>query len=129
MDRHDEESRINAITERVIGCAFSVANTLGAGFLEKVYENALTHELRKVGLVVEQQLQISVVYDSIEVGYYVADLLVEKAVLVEIKVVKAFDDVHLAQCMNYLRATNLKLCLLINFATPRIGIKRVANNL
>jgi len=122
-----EQDRLNAITERIIGCAFTVGNGLGAGFLEKVYENALAHELRKAGMVVEQQKQIAVFYDNVEVGHYVADLLVERAVLVEIKTVKAFDDVHLAQCLNYLKATNLRLCLLINFATPKVQIKRIVN--
>ena len=117
-----------AITEKIIGCAFAVANTLGSGFLEKVYENALAHELRKAGLSVQQQFSVDVYYDSVRVGDYVADLLVEHVVLVELKAVKALDNVHLAQCMNYLKATGLQVCLLINFGTPRIEIKRVLNN-
>ncbi|MBC6419318.1 MAG: GxxExxY protein [Prochloron sp. SP5CPC1] len=80
---------INEITERILGCSFTVSNGLGAGFLEKVYENALTHELRKIGLAVEQQYKIEVWYDDIIVGNYTADLLVEKLVLVELKSVDA----------------------------------------
>ncbi len=66
-------------------------------------------------------------YDSVRVGDYVADLLVENEVLVELKAIKALDNVHLAQCMNYLKATGLQVCLLINFGTPRIEIKRILN--
>jgi len=115
------------ITEKIIGCAYAVANTLGSGFLEKVYENALAHELRKVGVSVQQQYSVDVYYDSVRVGDYVADLLVENEVLVELKTVKALDNVHLAQCMNYLKATGLGVCLLINFGTPRIEVKRILN--
>jgi GxxExxY protein len=125
----NEASRINAISEQIIGCAFTVSNVLGTGFLEKVYENALAHELRKAGLRVEQQSQIHVVYDGVEVGYYVADLLVEDCVLAEMKTVEVFDDIHLAQCLNYLKATGLKLCLLVNFGTSKVGIKRVVHHL
>src|SRR5262245_37394184 len=97
--------RLNAISERIIGCAFTVGNALGHGFLERVYENALAHELRKSGLAVIQQRAIDVRYDGIVVGEYVVDLLVDGQVLVEIKAVRALDDVHSAQCLNYLKAT------------------------
>jgi len=120
--------RLNELTEQVIGCAYLVGNTLGNGFLEKVYENALAYELRKRGLAVEQQKSLKVHYDGIVVGDYVADLLVEAAVLVELKALKAFDDIHLAQCLNYLKATELKICLLINFGTPKLQIKSVVNH-
>ncbi|MBN2024507.1 MAG: GxxExxY protein [Pirellulales bacterium] len=120
---------MNKISETVIGAAFAVSNALGTGFLEKVYENALAHELRKAGLGVKQQEPVQVFYDDVEVGNYVADLLVSGCVLVEIKVAKGIDDAHLAQCLNYLKATGLKLCLLVNFGTPKIGIKRVVNQL
>ena len=118
--------QIDQITEKVIGCAFAVSNTLGVGFLEKVYENALAHELRKVGLRVEQQYGIPVYYDGVVVGDYVADLLVEGSVLVELKSVKAIDEIHMAQALNYLKATMLPICLLINFGKPKIDIKRIA---
>ena len=80
-----DRERLDEISKRVIGCAFTVANTLGAGFLEKVYENALAHELTKAGLMVRQQIVIGVEYDGVTVGTYFADLLVENAVLVEIR--------------------------------------------
>ncbi len=118
---------LNQITERIIGCAFAVGNTLGSGFLEKVYENALVHELRKSGLSVQAQYPIQVMYDGIVVGDFVADLWVDGRVLVEVKAVREFNDVHLAQCVNYLKATGLKVCLLINFGGPRVEIKRVVN--
>ena len=81
----DDDLRIfNPITEKVIGCAYTVSNVLGNGFLEKVYENALAHELRQSGLIVAQQFPIKVHYDGIIVGDYVADLLVEDCILVEL---------------------------------------------
>ena len=94
--------------------------------MEKVYENALAHEIRKVGLRVVQQRPIQVWYDGIIAGEYFADLLVEDCIVVELKTVKAMDEAHWAQCLNYLKATGLRLCLLINFGQPRVEIKRIA---
>jgi len=120
--------RLNTLSEKVIGCAFTVSNSLGSGFLEKVYENAMVHELKKNGIEVKQQHPMVVKYDEVVVGEFAADLLVENELLVELKAAKAINEVHLSQCMNYLRATGLKLCLLLNFGKPRVEIKRVANN-
>ncbi|MEN6450057.1 MAG: GxxExxY protein [Thermoguttaceae bacterium] len=119
--------RLNELTERIIGCAYAVSNGLGAGFLEKVYENALAHELRKSGLHTDQQQPIKVTYDGTVVGDYLADLLVENSVIVELKAAKALDDIHFAQCINYLKATGMTVCLLINFGRPKIEIKRFVN--
>lgn len=119
------EYEINRITEKIIGSAYKVANELGCGFLEKVYENALVHELCKFGPKVNQQEEIDVFYDNVNVGHYDADLLVEDTVIVELKTVKNLDDVHKAQCLNYLKATGLKVCLLINFGNPRVEVKRL----
>ena len=116
----------DALTESVLGCAFKVVNTLGPGFLEKVYENALAHDLRKSGLVVVQQTQIQVTYDGQVVGNYVADLLVEDSLIVELKACKALEDIHIAQCLNYLKATGLHTCLLLNFGTPKLQIRRLS---
>lgn len=127
MPGTDSRTSLNAISEKIIGCAFAVANGLGCGFLEKVYENALAHELRKAGLTVEQQRGIEVRYDGIVVGSYCADLLVQEAVVVELKAVKALDDIHAAQGLNYLRATDLKICLLLNFGSPKLEVKRLVN--
>jgi GxxExxY protein len=114
------------LSETVLGCAFRVSNTLGAGFLEKVYENALTHEIRKSGLAVAQQAPIQVIYDGELVGSYAADLLVESRLIVELKACKALEDVHMAQCLNYLKATGIRTCLLLNFGTPKLQIKRIS---
>jgi len=118
-------AEINEITKSTIGCAFRVSNGLGSGFLEKVYENALAHEIRKSGHHVEQQAKIHVYYDGIIVGEYVADLLVAGIVLLEIKAVQALADAHIAQCLNYLAATRLPICLLMNFGTPKVQIRRL----
>src|SRR5205085_2648743 len=91
INADERRSDLNTITEVVIGCAFIVHNGLGCGFLEKVYENALVHELRKAGLFVQQQVSYSVMYDGVVVGLYVADIVVERSVLVEMKTVKALD--------------------------------------
>jgi GxxExxY protein len=92
-------------------------------FLKIFYVNALAHELRKMGLAGAQRRGIVVTYDDIIVGEYAADLLVEESVLVELDAVRAFDDIHLAQCMNYLPATGMHLCLLLNFGKPRLDLK------
>jgi GxxExxY protein len=122
-----DAEKLNELTGRIIGCAYAVSNELGAGFLEKVYENALTYELKKSGLCAQQQHPIQVHYDGVVVGEYVADVVVENAVLVELKAVKAFDNIHFAQCINYLKATGMQICLLINFGQPKIEIKRFVN--
>ncbi|WP_315789303.1 GxxExxY protein [Fischerella sp. JS2] len=120
---HPDE--LNRITQKIIGCAYTVSNVLGVGFLEKVYENALAHELRKAGLRLKQQYNLQILYDSIVVGEYFVDLIVEECVLVELKAVKNLDDGNFAQCMSYLKASRLKVCLLINFGHPRVEIKRI----
>jgi GxxExxY protein len=129
MNADERRLRVNELAETIVGCAFRVSNSLGVGFLEKVYENALALELRHCGVFVEQQARIEVIYREAVVGEYVADLLVERLVVVELKVVKAFDEIHIAQCLNYLRATGHPLCLLINFATPRVEVKRIVHRL
>jgi len=128
MDERRNADDLTALTEKVIACAFTVSNTLGCGFLEKVYENALAHELRKAGMGVRQQYPIRVTYDGVIVGDYTADLLVEDRVLIELKAVRALDNVHLAQCLNYLKATGLRICLLMNFGRPRVEVRRIRND-
>jgi GxxExxY protein len=126
MQMNEGDARLlQPVTGRIIGCAFKVANALGHGFIEKVYENALAHEMRKSGLGVVQQRGIVVFYDDVIVGEYTADRIVEDQVIVELKVVPALSDVHLAQCRNYLRATGKSLCLLINFGRPKVEIRRI----
>ena len=111
------------LTKTIIGCAFKVHNTLGAGFLEKVYENALSHELRKRGLHVVQQAPIQVTYDGIIVGDFYADLWVNGRVIVELKAVQTLHKRHEVQLGNYLTATGVDTGLLLNFG-PSVEIKR-----
>lgn len=127
MEPFEKRRRLDEITEKIIGCAHEVSNGLGCGFLEKVYENALAHELRECGLGVVQQQPLRVFYKSMVVGDYQTDLIVEGGVIVELKAVKSLDDVHVAECLNYLRATNLHVCLLINFGKPRLEVRRIVH--
>ena len=113
------------VTERIIGCAIKVSNTLGVGFLEKVYENALVVEPARAGLKVEQQKPIQVSYEGVIVGEFGADIIVNGSVILELKAAKIIDPVHQAQLLNYLKATGLKVGLILNFGTPRLGIKRM----
>ena len=119
---------VNNLTEKIIGCAFEVSNILGSGFLEKVYERALVQELRLSGLEVKAQYPISVYYKKAVVGNFFADILVEKSILLELKALNSLESRHQAQCLNYLKAGNLNLCLLLNFGTPKIQIKRIIHN-
>ena len=123
----DAEAVLNSLTERVIGCAFKVGTTLGGGFLENVYENALAHELAKAGIAFEQQRRLIVRYDEAIVGEYIADIVVENMLLVEVKAVRAIDPAHAAQCINYMTATRIAACLLFNFGT-RVEVKRFINS-
>jgi GxxExxY protein len=125
MGPERDRSEINLVTERIIACVYRVSNTLGSGFLEKVYENALAIELSLRGLDVQQQFPITVSYNGQPVGEFTADLLAEGCVIVEVKSVRALDDVHSAQCLNYLKATGLKIGLLVNFGRPRVEMKRL----
>jgi GxxExxY protein len=126
MNTNEHESELfDSIAETVIGAAYEVSNTLGAGFLEKVYECALARELALRGLQVRQQVHYSVLYKGQCVGEYVGDLVVANKVLVELKCVDRFGGVHTAQCINYLRASGLKLGLMFNFHRPKVEWKRI----
>ena len=111
------------ISEKIIACAYRVYNNLGSGFLEKVYQNALLIELQKQGLEVEQQFPIDVYYEGKVIGQYYADLVVEQKIIVELKAVSDLAKTHEVQLVNYLKATKIKVGLLINFG-DRITIKR-----
>ena len=113
------------VSQRVIRCAFDVSNTLGAGFLEKVYENALCVELKKNGLKFQSQKPVVVNYKGFQVGEYIADIVVEDKLLLELKALAALCSSHEAQLINYLKATNLSVGLLLNFGRPKLGIKRI----
>jgi GxxExxY protein len=114
---------INVLTSMVIAAAYTVHKQLGAGFLEKVYENALRIELLKAGLSVTQQAAIHVYYDGQVVGEYFADLLVEKRLIIEIKAVQKLAPEHEVQLVNYLTATDIEDGLLINFGSS-VTVKR-----
>jgi GxxExxY protein len=112
------------LTQRIIGCAMLVHRTLGPGFLESVYQRALTHELHKAGLKVECEKKIQVIYDGIVVGDFAADMFIEDLVLVENKAVQALVPAHEVQLVNYLTATHVEIGLLLNFGSERLQFKR-----
>ena len=118
MDRND-------ITYIINGAVFEVNKVLGHGFLERVYENSLLIELKQRGLTVESQVPITVRYKGEVVGEYIADLLVEGKVIIELKTVDKIEKVHEAQIMHYLKATNIPIGLLVNFKHPKAEIKRI----
>jgi len=113
----------DALTQRIIGCACKVHNTLGPGFLEKVYENALRIELEKLGLRVRQQEPLSVAYEGHVVGEYYADLWVDERVVIELKAAQTLVKQHEVQLVNYLAATGVESGLLLNFG-PSVEVKR-----
>ncbi len=113
------------LTYKIRGCIYEVYRELGAGFLEKVYENALDVELRKQGLKVEKQHSLSVSYKNNVVGEFVVDLLVEERIIIELKAVNKLLPLHEAQLLNYLKVTNMKLGLLVNFTYPKATVRRV----
>ena len=119
---------MNNLTEQIIGCAYTVGNKLGYGFLEKVYEKALAIELEKIGLQATLQKPLQVEYEGVIIGEYFADIVVEEKIIIELKAAKNIDNTHLAQCLNYLKVTGLKIGLLINFSNSGVQVKRVANN-
>jgi GxxExxY protein len=106
-----DKTELNRLSKVIIGCALAVASSLGSGFVEKVYENALAHEFRKAGLAVAQQYGVVVRYDGIILGEYAVVLLVQDSVVVELEAVTAPNHIHRAQCLNYLKATGLRMCL------------------
>ena len=116
------------ITQKIIGAAYEVSNNLGCGFLEKVYENALCLELKEIGLKYSNQSPVKVFYRNSVVGEYVADIIVEDRIIVELKALRRLEESHYSQCLNYLKATRLRLGLLLNFGQPRVQVKRLIND-
>lgn len=100
----------------IVGCAMEVHRELGGGFLEKVYENSLLISLKNAGLAAEPQVPLSVYFQNVEVGHYIADIIVENKIILELKAVQSITDRHRAQTINYLKATKLRLALLLNFS-------------
>ena len=115
---------LNELSYKINGAVFEVNRVLGYGFLEKVYENALFFELNKLGLKVEQQVPISIEYKGKIVGEYFADILVEDKIILELKALDTLQKIHEAQILNYLKATGIKLGMLVNFTYPKAEIKR-----
>jgi GxxExxY protein len=116
------------ITSQIIAAFYAVYNTLGYGFLEKVYENALTLELQKKNLTVHRQVPIKVRYAGQIIGEYFADLLVEGKVIVELKAVEKIIPVHEAQLLNYLKATDMEVGLLLNFGPKADFTRKIFTN-
>ncbi|MCB0482887.1 MAG: GxxExxY protein [Flavobacteriales bacterium] len=124
----NENYKHSDITEKVIKAFYKVYNTLGFGFLEKVYENALFIELRSMGLFVQKQRQIKVFYEGKEVGDYYADLVVSESVILELKAAEALCEEHEYQLINYLKATEIEVGLLLNFGKSPEFRRKVFSN-
>jgi len=116
---------INDLTYQINGAIYEVSRTLGAGFLEKVYEKALMIELKKRGMKAIDQAHIKVSYKNTIVGEYFADILVEDKIILELKAVENLSKLHEAQILNYLKATGIQVGLLVNFKHPKAEIKRM----
>ena len=121
----DERGYFDSLTDRVIAAIFEVSNRLGAGFLEKVYQRALSTELQLRGMRTATEVSYSVTYKGHCVGEYFADLVVEDVLVIELKCAEHLSKEHTAQCLNYLRASGLTICLLVNFQSPRVEWKRI----
>ncbi len=113
------------LIEIVIGASYEVSNTLGCGFLEKVYERALVRELTTRGLAVKSQVSYAVTYKGHSVGEYFADIIVEDQLVIELKCAEEFSKQHLAQCLNYLKVSGLRTALLVNFQNPKIVWRKI----
>jgi GxxExxY protein len=120
-----DKTDLNSLSEKVLGAVFEVSNTLGPGFLEKVYQRALLRELSLRGIRASAEVPFAITYKTHPVGEYFADIVVEDVLPVELKCVERLASEHLAQCLNYLRASGLTLCLLVNFQKPKVEWKRV----
>jgi GxxExxY protein len=115
------------LIEVAVGAAYEVANTLGCGFLEKVYERAMIRELTSRGLAVKGQVSYAVTYKGHSVGEYFADIVIENLLVIELKCADQFSKEHLAQCLNYLKASGLRSALLINFQHPKVEWRHVVS--
>jgi len=122
------EYKHSGVTERIIGIFYDVYNVLGYGFLEKVYERAMVIRLEKAGLSVQPQKEIKVYFDTELIGRYIADLVVDDVVLVELKAVDRLAPEHEAQLLNYLRATDIEVGLLLNFGNEPKVVRRAFDN-
>ncbi len=117
------------LTKEIIGCAYKVYNAMGYGYLESVYEKCLMIELQKAGIKAEQQKQINVYYEGENVGDFIADIVVEDSVILELKSVRRIVNAHEVQLVNYLTATGKEVGLILNFAEAKVEVKRKIRNL
>lgn len=122
-----EQHQFEKLSNKIIGAAIDVHKALGPGFLESIYEEALKIELSELTLYYDNQKEINIKYHGIEIGQHRLDIVVENVIIVELKAVKEFADIHFAQLRSYLKATGLKVGLLLNFGKPTLEIKRVVN--
>jgi GxxExxY protein len=122
-----EEYKYSAITEKIIGCAMKVHNSLGNGFQEVIYQRALAIEMGKTGVEFTREVEMPIHYEGQEIGTRRADFLVDGKIMVELKAITILEDVHLAQALNYLEAYALEIGLLINFGSKKLEFKRLTN--
>ena len=122
-----EKHQFEGLSNKIIGAAIEVHSALGPGFIETIYEEALKVEFSEHNLNFEAQKEIKIEYLGIEVGIHRLDLVVENQIIIELKAVKELTDVHFAQLRSYLKATDLKIGLLLNFSKPTLEIRRVVN--
>jgi GxxExxY protein len=115
------------LSYQIVGLAMDVHNELGYGFLEKVYENALMVLLRKAGIRAQQQCPVSVCFQGEEIGHYVADIVVDNCIILELKLQDRITDANRAQTLNYLKATGYRLAIILNFGKSRLEYERLAN--
>ncbi len=129
MNTDERRTKLNSLSDKVLAAVFEVSNTLGAGFLEKVYRRALLKELSLRGIRATAEASFAISYKGHSVGEYFADILVEDELVVELKCVERLANEHTAQCLNYLRASGRTLCLLVNFQKPKAEWKRIIHGL
>jgi len=122
-----QKYQFEELSKKIIGAAIEVHRELGPGFLENIYEEALKIEFSEHNIDYESQKEIKIKYLGTEIGMHRLDLLVEKKIIIELKAVKEFADIHFAQLRSYLKATGLKTGLLLNFSRPTLEIKRIVN--
>lgn len=118
---------LNKLTQRIIGILINVHNKIGPGFVEKIYCNILSYEFKKAELKFEREAEIKVKYEGLEFGHQRVDFLIEDKIIIEVKSVQEINDIHQAQLLSYLRTSNIKVGLILNFAKSRLEIKRLVN--
>ena len=127
IETYKQKDHFENLSKKIIGAAIKVHSELGPGFLESIYEEALKVEFSGLGLHFDSQKEIKIEYYGVEVGRHRLDLIVENEIIVELKAVKELTDIHFAQLRSYLKATSLKVGLLLNFSKPILEVKRVVN--